>query len=220
MAAIFLALCLVSFIFLYEETKFLPVNAQDAPSAQESSSLDQEVQDSKPAYATASHDSTAPIPYTKPKSYRQRMALLTTTPGTFGDFVRHIYQPFIALGTIPAVAYAALIYGSLLAWFSALLSVMSIYMTYEPYKFSPGAIGLMNLAPFIGAILGGVYAGPLCDYYIIRLSKRNQGMYEPEMRLWLALPLVLLTPLSVLMFGLCLVNVRLLVQPTCTANTA
>lgn len=65
----------------------------------------------------------------------------------------------------------------------------------------------MNLAPFIGSVLGSAYGGPLSDFHIIRLSKRNNGIYEPEMRFWLTLPWIVLTPLSLLMFGLCLTHV-------------
>jgi len=44
------------------------------------------------------------------------------------------------------------------------------------------------------------------DWLIIRLSRRNKGIYEPEMRLWSALPAVVILPGSILMFGLPLVR--------------
>ena len=206
-------MCLTLFALFYEETKFLPIIVDGmAPTvvADEGCCLDEEAPkaESKSAIEpNATSTSTTTPPNVKLKTYRQRMTLLTTTPGSFADFIRHIYQPFIAVFTIPGVAYAAIIYGSLLAWFSVLLSVMSIYMTYPPYNFSSRYIGLMNLAPFIGSIIGSIYAGPLSDYCIIQLSKRNDGIYEPEIRLWLALPPVVLTPLALIMFGLCLVHV-------------
>lgn len=158
----------------------------------------------------------------KPNTYRQRMRLITPTPGTFLEFIRHVYQPFIALLTIPGIAWAAMIFGSLLAWFSVLLNAMSIYMTYQPYNFSPMDVGLMNLAPFIGSIIGSVYGGAPCDYLIKKLAKRNGGIYEPEMRLWLVLPAVVLTPLSLIFFGLCLVHVspKHVGRPGSSANDA
>lgn len=143
----------------------------------------------------------------KPNTYRQRMRLITPTPGTFMEFPRHAYQPFIALFTIPGIAWALTIFPSLLAWFSVLLNAMSIYTTYPPCNFLPMGVGLMNLAPFIGTIIGSVYGGPPSDYLNPKLAKRNGGIYEPEMRLWLALPAVILTPLSLIFFGLCLVHV-------------
>lgn len=38
------------------------------------------------------------------------------------------------------------------------------------------------------------------------LSKRNKGIFEPEMRLWLALPAALIIPAGILMFGIGLAN--------------
>ena len=135
------------------------------------------------------------------KSYRQRLSLLTTSSGGWSMFFRHTYQPFIILFTFPGIAYEALIYGSLLAWFSVVVSVYSSYLTFPPYNFSSSAVGLMNLAPFIGGLFGCIYGGLLSDWLIIKLSGRNNGIYEPEMRLWLALPAVVIQPCSLLMFG-------------------
>lgn len=66
----------------------------------------------------------------------------------------------------------------------------------------------MNIAPFVGAVFGFPCGGHLSDKSILWLSKRNGGFYEPEMRLWLALPLAVVTPVGILMFGLGLAYVR------------
>ncbi|OQV01293.1 hypothetical protein CLAIMM_06674 [Cladophialophora immunda] len=220
---ILLATGLVMFFFLYEETKYiptivsnpelvdiLPANAQTdrakkpvAPTLTTTSGLTVEKCTEEPLTCVTSNTTRMDI---EPKSYLKRLSLFTVTSGGFRDFARHIWQPFQILCTIPAVTYTALIYGSLLAWFSVLLSVLSIYLTYPPYSFSSSGVGLMNLAPFIGSFLGSAYGGPLSDFHIVRLSKKNSGIYEPEMRLWLGLPWIVLTPLGILMFGLCLDN--------------
>lgn len=114
----------------------------------------------------------------------------------------HFYQPIVALFYFPAVAYAAITYGSSLAWFAIMTSLQASYMLYPPYNFDARGIGLMNLAPFVGAVLGFPCGGYLSDKSILWLSKKNGGIYEPEMRLWLALPVVVLGPASILMFGL------------------
>jgi hypothetical protein len=86
-------------------------------------------------------------------------------------------------------------------WFSVILNVLSIYFTAPPYNFTPAGIGLLNLAPFIGGILGnGVSASN--DYIILLLAKRNGGVFEPEMRLWLALVGCVIGPAGLLLFGL------------------
>ena len=65
----------------------------------------------------------------------------------------------------------------------------------------------MNIAPFTGSFLGFFAGGYLNDRSIMWFARRNRGVYEPEMRLWLALASALLLPAGILMFGLALVRV-------------
>lgn len=88
----------------------------------------------------------------------------------------------MALFTFPAVSYAAKI-GSTLSWFAIMTSLQGSYMILTPYNFDAIGIGLMNLAPFVGAILGFPFGGYLSGKSILWLSKRNGGTYEPEMPL-------------------------------------
>ena len=146
---------------------------------------------------------TSVIDHTIPrKSYWQRMAPVSNTTSGWSTFLKHVYQPFIILCTFPAVSYTALIYGSLLAWFSVVVNVYSVFFTLPPYSFGPSGIGLLNLPPFIGGILGSLYGGLLNDWAITRLSRRNNGIFEPEMRLWVAVPTIVILPGSLLLFGL------------------
>lgn len=124
------------------------------------------------------------------------------------DILADLYQPFIILFTFPAITFAALTFGSLLAWFALLTSVQATYLFEEPFNFTAAGVGLMNVAPFIGCIPAVVFGGYLNDKSIVWLSKRNGGIYEPEMRLWLALPMALITPAGILMNGLGLAYVR------------
>ncbi|KIW18432.1 hypothetical protein PV08_02720 [Exophiala spinifera] len=233
--AIFLGVGLVAFIFFYEETKYIPlIDAHGPPSARDSASnfavsaasagdegtpvlrhaeearegdkdLESGVQKCDTEAPTVVMTRTV-VREVKLTPYSQRLRLLTVTPGGFKDLIRHTWQPFVVLFTTPAVAYTSLINGSLLAWVTVLLSVFSTYLTLPPYNFSTSAVGLMNVAPFIGSFLGSAYGGVLSDFHIIRLSQKNNGIYEPEMRFWLALPWLVITPLSLLMFGLCLTH--------------
>lgn len=141
------------------------------------------------------------------KPYRQRLALFTRTGGNFGSVLRHTYQPFIILTTFPSVTFVAIVYGSLLAWLAIVLNVQATYFTLPPYNFSSAGVGLLNLATLIGCILGGYFSGPFSDYTIKYLARRNGGLYEPEMRLWLAFPNMLIAPAGYLMFGLSIAKV-------------
>ena len=203
---IFFGVTLVSVVFLFEESKYVPIlegQSVTLPSQLDQIELNDDIKDKKEAEdhvsssAVASH--VAINPDIKPKTYMQRMALVTITNESIWP---HFYQPIVALFYFPAVSYTAITYGSTLAWFAIMTSLQATYMLSPPYNFSAIGIGLMNVAPFIGAVLGFPCGGYLSDKHILWLSRRNGGIYEPEMRLWLALPVVVLGPASILMFGL------------------
>lgn len=146
---------------------------------------------------TVSHrfiDSTLPM-----KSYRERMALITPTEGAIFS---HPLDPVRLLFQFPAVSYAAITFGSVLALFSILTSVQATYLFGPPWNFTASGVGLMNIAPFIGSIPGTYVGGALNDKCIMWLSRRNGGVYEPEMRLWFMLPTAFVAPAGVLMLGL------------------
>lgn len=44
--------------------------------------------------------------------------------------------------------------------------------------------------------------GVFGDRFIVKMARRNHGIYEPEHRLWLLLPLILIAPGSQLLWGL------------------
>lgn len=79
------------------------------------------------------------------------MTLITKSDS---PILRHIYQPFIILFTLPAVTYTALTFGCVLACFAVIVTVQAIYLPEPPYNFGPDGVGLMQLPPFIGAFLG------------------------------------------------------------------
>ncbi|KAK5110059.1 hypothetical protein LTR62_006303 [Meristemomyces frigidus] len=129
-------------------------------------------------------------PQKKRKTYWQRLSLLTTTPGPWSHFLRHSWQPFMILVSIPGVLFCSLTYAVLLAWSTVMTTAVSEYMLLPPYNFSASQIGLMSLGPFIGSTLGSIVVGPVSDYVAVQLAKRNNGIYEPEMRFWVFLPFI------------------------------
>lgn len=124
------------------------------------------------------------------KSYWEMLALTTTTKGPWTLFARHAYQPFLIMFTIPGVGYICLVYAILLSWSTVMSAAQSTYMLDPPYNFDSTQIGLMHLAPFIGNTIGALVGGPISDWLVLKLATRNNGIYEPEMRLWLLLPFI------------------------------
>lgn len=75
------------------------------------------------------------------------------------------------------------------------------------WNFSPSQIGMMHLVAMAGHVVGAILAGTLSDYSIVRLAARNNGVFEPEMRLWVALPGGLISFSGLLVYGLSIANV-------------
>ncbi|UPK94495.1 hypothetical protein LCI18_005430 [Fusarium solani-melongenae] len=214
--AFFILVC-----FCYEETKFC---AENSPASVQPSKPghNQDVEDdSKPgadghwptsvvAEECSQHNPYAVrINYNIPKkTYRQRLALTTTTSSSGGlkTLLSHMYQPLVLLTTVPAVAYTALAYGILTAMSDVMSTTLSLYMTKPPYSFAPNEIGLMNLSKLVGSTIGTLIVGPVSDALILRLARRNNGIYEPETRLWSLVPFLPLIPAGALLFGLGLQN--------------
>ncbi|KAL1638620.1 hypothetical protein SLS58_008738 [Diplodia intermedia] len=61
-----------------------------------------------------------------------------------------------------------------------------------PYAFSSEVVGFMNFAILVGALVGLATAGPLSDWVAARLTARNGGIREPEMRLPAMIPYVII----------------------------
>ncbi|OCL11054.1 major facilitator superfamily transporter [Glonium stellatum] len=204
--AIFIGVNLVVFIFLYEETKSACVPLTAIEFTPETLSGPVDNFDSKEPRRSPRHASTVDhIGQTQHarilRTSRWRLALITRTPGRSIRFLYLFRRFFVLLFTFPAVTYTAVIYGAILAWFAVILSTMSVYFTYEPYNFNDTGLGLLNLAPFAGSVLGALCGGPLNDWFSMKLARRNSEIFEPEMRLWMALPGVAATPAGIWLFG-------------------
>lgn len=140
--------------------------------------------------------------------YLKRMKFITMTPGiSSSTYLRHMYQPFILLVRIPAVSFVAFQYGIILCWIAILATTQATLFLYPPYNFTSIGIGNLNLAPFLGCIIGVAYGGPLNDMYVIWLAKRRNGIYEPESRLHMLVLPLLVTPAGLWLYGISLAQV-------------
>lgn len=231
---IFFGLQLIMFVFGFEETKFMHHETLEGRQGSVVSTSDEhtvshtsETKDEKrPSRTQPSTDietgsderirklSTIQInPAIPRKPYWKRMSLLKTSPGTWPHFLRHSWQPFLILGSIPGVLFCSLCYAVLLAWSTVMTTALSTYMLDPPYNFSASQIGLMSLAPFIGSTLGSIICGPISDKLVLILSRRNNGIYEPEMRFWVFLPFIPFQVAGAFWFGYALDGKHLLDTP-------
>lgn len=218
--AIFFAVAFVVYVFLYEETKYthtiagVPQESSQDPLGDIATNhgvpaeiimekSDSGSGDKSTPEGTISPDSEKALEETTRKlsvisinqgiprkTYWQRLAITTPSEGSFSTFARHSYQPLFILFTIPAVGYMSLVYGVMLAWSTVMTTTLSQYLFLPPYNFTAAQVGLMSLPPFIGTTIGSIIAGPLSDWHILYLARRNKGVYEPEMRLWMFIPFI------------------------------
>ncbi|KAG7139881.1 Protein HOL1 like protein [Verticillium longisporum] len=76
-----------------------------------------------------------------------------------------------------------------------------IYRNSDSYNFTALQTGLVYISPFVGGILGTVVAGKVSDIIVRALARRNGGLYEPEFRLIMAVPILLSTVIGLMGFG-------------------
>jgi MFS family permease len=191
------------FVVLFEETKYIPVTvgARDG--------IPQEVDDNDDAKATedAKKDPCADLEAIKSNlasdehiplnTYRQRLRLVTKTSESL---IRTAILP-VRVISLPHVAFTALQFASGVCWLVLYLTATSVIFSMPPYNFSTAGVGYMNLGPFVGNVLGSIYGGPFADWLVVRLARRNGGIFEPEMRLYPLILTVITMAGGLVMFG-------------------
>ncbi|KMQ81729.1 mfs transporter, partial [Lasius niger] len=110
-------------------------------------------------------------------------------------------RPFI-LFAYPAVLWSAAVYACSIGWLIVISETMAIiYRDPTLYNFSALATGLVYVSPFVGGILGTGVAGKVSDVIVRAMARRNGGLYEPEFRLVMALPVLVTTCIGLMGFG-------------------
>lgn len=110
-------------------------------------------------------------------------------------------RPFV-LFTYPAVLWSAAVYACSVGWLIVISESMAmIYMDSDLYNFDALQTGLVYLSPFIGGLLGTAVAGKVSDIIVKAMSRRNGGLYEPEFRLVMGLPILITTVIGLMGFG-------------------
>ncbi|KKZ60428.1 hypothetical protein EMCG_00714 [[Emmonsia] crescens] len=116
-------------------------------------------------------------------------------------WLRIMVRPFI-LFAYPAVLWSSMVYALSVGWLIVLSeAVAEIYRDKDSYNFSALGTGLVYISPFVGGILGTVVAGKVSDIVVRYMTRRNGGIYEPEFRLVMAVPVAVTTAMGLMGFG-------------------
>ncbi len=110
-------------------------------------------------------------------------------------------RPLI-LFSYPAVLWSSVVYACSVGWLIVISeSVAVIYREGHPYHFDALQTGLVYISPFVGGILGTAVAGKVSDIIVKAMARRNGGLYEPEFRLVMAIPVAVTTVIGLMGFG-------------------
>ena len=144
---------------------------------------------SPPELTDLSHAATAQRdPFLrKGRPSKQQFKLFQSNPHPFKSIALDLWIPWY-LFAFPIVEFASFIVSWSASCFLTINLTQSQAFSVPPYEFSPLIIGFFNFAVMVGATIGLLTAGPLSDWISMQLTKRNNGIREPEMRLPTMIP--------------------------------
>jgi hypothetical protein len=149
---------------------------------------------------------TATLQYTNRLRKRAKIPYTQTLKVWNGRITRDKWlkvavRPFV-LFAYPAVLWSSVVYALSVGWLIVISeSVATIFESKSTYNFTPLQTGLIYISPFVGGLLGTAVAGKVSDIVVRYMTKRNGGIYEPEFRLVMALPIGLSTTIGLMAFG-------------------
>lgn len=208
------------FVLSFEETKFVPAARAGSGTTDDADDEDglirrdsyqlgpkvSRVDSEAPLRGNAARPGTRTRPRPRPRFPRYlRLQLVTRTDEPFW---KTLYSP-VHSAWFPHVVFTFLEFASGVTWVVVFSSIISIVFSRAPYNFDAAQIGFMSAGPLVGSVFGSLYGGPLVDWAVVRFAKRNGGIYEPEMRLWLMPLPALAMSAGLVMFGITADRVRL-----------
>ncbi|KAL6234138.1 hypothetical protein BDW75DRAFT_241338 [Aspergillus navahoensis] len=119
-------------------------------------------------------------------------------PLKFSEF----YHP-LTLVIRPTVFIPAFAYAMVFLFGSVLITVEVPQLLQEKFSLNAEQLGLQFLGVIIGTVLGEQIGGSMSDFWMNRPTRKLQARPEPEFRLWLSYPGVLLTIVGVVVFLVC-----------------
>ncbi|KAJ4308352.1 hypothetical protein N0V84_012145 [Fusarium piperis] len=112
-----------------------------------------------------------------------------------------LLRPFPLL-THPAFIWGCLIQGTMIGWTVFIGVIVAAIFIGPPYYWGEVMAGYTYTGAFIGALVGFVLAGLLADTSVKYLTKLNRGVYEPEFRILLVFPMMIIGGIGLYGFGL------------------
>ena len=201
LVAIFCGVCLPLIYFFVPETAYrrdASLNTDMlATSSTNLNHFDQPSETAQPDRGTSSdkaategHTTQLAAELPKKHSFRQSLAIFT---GRKSDetFWKLLFRP-LPLFLQPAFLWACLIQGTMIGWTVFIGVIMAQFFLGSPLWWDEVRTGYAYVGAFVGAIIGFVIAGGLADWSAKKLTQWNKGVYEPEFRIFLVIPQLIL----------------------------
>ncbi|KAI0901219.1 putative MFS transporter [Annulohypoxylon nitens] len=195
--AIFCAATWLFLFFFMEETNYdrrtVGIIAETVPEEEKGKDASKDSSN-----AVSRVESLEPRPSTTTKSFWQKLSVVDKPR----PFMMH-YRAWQSLKLLswPVVFYSGFSYGTYLIYFNILNATSSIILGAPPYNFAPSLVGLSYVSCVIGVALASAFTGVFSDLFVIRMARRNNGVSEPEHRLWLFTVSTLAIPASLILWG-------------------
>jgi uncharacterized membrane protein len=107
---------------------------------------------------------------------------------------------------LPGCVMVMIHYGGLVGLIVTISAVAPSLLAAPPFLWG-ASVGLINIAGIIGTILGGVYTYLTSDWLTKRAARRDErGQAEPEERIPLVIPSLIISVAGALTFGFCAQN--------------
>lgn len=136
----------------------------------------------------------------RPKAtFRESLALFNGRK-TDEQFWKLLLRP-LPLFLHPAFLWACLIQGLMIGWTVFIGVIMAQFFFATPLWWDEVQTGYAYTAAFIGALIGFAIAGGLSDWSARYMTRLNGGVYEPEFRIILVIPQLVLGCAGLYGFG-------------------
>jgi hypothetical protein len=132
-------------------------------------------------------------------TFKQSLALFNGRK-TDESFWKLLLRP-LPLFLQPAFLWACLIQGLMIGWTVFIGVILAQFFIAAPLWWGEVKTGYAYTSAFVGAILGFVIAGALSDWSARLMTRLNNGVYEPEFRIVLVIPQMILGCAGLYGFG-------------------
>lgn len=207
---IFTGVCLPLVIFFVPETAFRRSSHlnTDLASMEDLQLYEKREQAHPPPYdATEGSNPGSDVPavdqnFTTLAPKRSFMQSLLPFNGRVADdnFLKLILRPF-PLFAHPAILWACVIQGCMIGWTVFIGIILAAVFIGPPNWWDEVKTGYAYTGAFLGALIGFLIAGALADWSAKFMTRKNNGVYEPEFRIILVIPQLVLGCTGLYLFG-------------------